>query len=92
MSGRLKAARNFEAESAHKVNAAHEADHLVQMVRSGQLTIDQARALIGVNEGEAVVLRKLLVPYNALVALRFRRAVLRAFDALVDTKMRTRRR
>jgi hypothetical protein len=81
-----------DGEAAHKANAAHEARNLLSLVRSGQLSVEGARALIRVNETETIVLRKLLGPHAANAALLFRRNVLRLFDALVDTKMRTRRR
>jgi hypothetical protein len=54
-------------------------------VRTGQLSVDQARMLIGVNEGEAIVLQKIVEPHAANAALLFRRNVLRLFDALVQS-------
>jgi hypothetical protein len=71
-------------EWAHKSSPAHEASRIAHMVRVGSLTIDQARRLIAVNNGEAAVLRKILASDTADSALLFRRSVLRLFNAIVQ--------
>ncbi len=74
----------YGIELSHESCPAHEANRIVKMVRSGLLTIDQARTLIYVNEGQVVVLRKIMAPRTADAAITFRRNVLRLFDALIQ--------
>ncbi len=87
----------YGIELSHESCPGHEANRIVQMVRSGTLSVDQARVLIGVNEGQAAVLLKILEPRTADAAITFRQNVLRLFDALIQpartrAKRRTRAR
>jgi hypothetical protein len=74
----------YGVEQSHKASPRYEAASLAEMVRSGLLTAEGARALIRVNEAEAAVLRKILEPRTADTVLVFRRDVLRFFNALVQ--------
>lgn len=81
---RRKTPTRFGVELGREWSPVYEANRIVQMVRSGLLTVEGARALIRVNEGEVMVLRKILEPHTADAALLFRRNVLRLFNALVQ--------
>ena len=60
----------------------HEAHSILGLVRVGTLSIEQARRLIVITAREAANLRKILEPLTASAVFRFRRDVLRTFDAL----------
>jgi hypothetical protein len=71
-------------------NAAFEANHLVDLVRQGAVTIEEARKLIAITAGEVATLRKLFDWQHVRDAIAQRAAVRVAFDHLVSAKVRER--